>query len=164
MESLSLSSYFLVLLFSINLSRGERKRHFYRQQASILHCVDEGSLVLIICGIWLRDVGLSQVAAYMPIALCGYLDALSKRPLILEDSKLTSPLLLSHRILLCATLSFHQCTCCPCRTWGLLKKNQNTTALIIYMQCLESRVSDPPHQGYLKKTVFTIFLLYFQFM
>ena len=69
-DSLSLSSHFLALLFFPLICQRERKRHFYKQQASIFQYADDGSLVLIICGILLRDVGLSQVAAYMPGALC----------------------------------------------------------------------------------------------
>lgn len=71
-----LSSDFLALLFSINLSKGA-KRHFYKRRASIFQYADDGFLVLIICCILLWDDGLSQVAAYMPTALCRYLDALS---------------------------------------------------------------------------------------
>lgn len=47
-----LSSHFLALLFSINLSKGAI-RHFYKQQASIFQYADDGFLVLIICGILL---------------------------------------------------------------------------------------------------------------
>lgn len=69
--SSSLSSHFLALLFLICLR--ERERHFYKQQASIFQYGHDGSLVLIVGGILLRDVGLSQVAAYTAIPLwCCY--------------------------------------------------------------------------------------------
>lgn len=61
--------FFLVLLFSINLSKGEGKKTFPQETSPHLS-VDDGPLVVVFCGIWLGDVGLSQVAAYMPFALC----------------------------------------------------------------------------------------------
>lgn len=63
--------------FPLICQREREKETFLQQQASIFQYIDGGSLVLIICGILLRDVGLSQVAAYMPISLCCYSDALS---------------------------------------------------------------------------------------